>query len=184
MEPCWALPGLRAGGMTASILRAVPDVRPETVLAQTMVPVLEPNLVRRLAHFSVDRDGWDHLWLLYRGIPCLPVARDPSAYRGASSADDRIRRKGTMGLYRQDGTRITKAAFPAAALDDLPVQVTEDVYVSEPYGRGDGQPEGSSAFCSTRLGRSSCALPSITCSPQRRSPASAPPKARSRSAPP
>ncbi|MET9644817.1 hypothetical protein [Streptomyces syringium] len=51
--------------MTASILRTVPDVRPETVLAQTMVPVLEPNLVRRLAHFSVDRDGWDHLWLLY-----------------------------------------------------------------------------------------------------------------------
>ncbi|MGI5337663.1 IPT/TIG domain-containing protein [Streptomyces sp. CA-181903] len=48
-----------------------------------------------------------------------------------------------MGLYRQDGTRITKAAFPAAALDDPPVRVTEDVYESEPYGRGDGQPEGS-----------------------------------------
>ncbi|WP_370419005.1 IPT/TIG domain-containing protein [Streptomyces sp. QH1-20] len=51
-----------------------------------------------------------------------------------------------MGLYRQDGTRITKAAFPAAALDDPPVRVTEDVYVSEPYGRGDGQPEGSKRF--------------------------------------
>ncbi|MBT2395244.1 IPT/TIG domain-containing protein [Streptomyces sp. ISL-100] len=51
-----------------------------------------------------------------------------------------------MGLYRQDGTRITKAAFPAAALDDPPVRVTEDIYVSEPYGRGDGQPEGSKRF--------------------------------------
>ncbi|MFE2157111.1 IPT/TIG domain-containing protein [Streptomyces lydicus] len=51
-----------------------------------------------------------------------------------------------MGLYRQDGTRITKAAFPTAVLDDPPVRVTEDVYVSEPYGRGDGQPEGSKRF--------------------------------------
>ncbi|GHG80221.1 IPT/TIG domain-containing protein [Streptomyces griseocarneus] len=51
-----------------------------------------------------------------------------------------------MGLYRQDGTRITKASFPAVALDDPPVRVTEDVYVSEPYGRGDGQPEGSKRF--------------------------------------
>lgn len=51
-----------------------------------------------------------------------------------------------MGLYRQDGTRITKAAFPAAALDDPPVRVSEDVYISEPYGRGDGQPEGSKRF--------------------------------------
>ncbi|MGG7574094.1 IPT/TIG domain-containing protein [Streptomyces sirii] len=51
-----------------------------------------------------------------------------------------------MGLYRQDGTRITKEAFPAAPLDDPPVRVTEDVYVSEPYGRGDGQPEGSKRF--------------------------------------
>ncbi|WP_328333341.1 IPT/TIG domain-containing protein [Streptomyces sp. NBC_00455] len=51
-----------------------------------------------------------------------------------------------MGLYHQDGTRIAKAAFPAAALDDPPVRITEDVYVSEPYGRGDGQPEGSKRF--------------------------------------
>ncbi|MFI1201615.1 IPT/TIG domain-containing protein [Streptomyces sp. NPDC020883] len=51
-----------------------------------------------------------------------------------------------MGLYRQDGTRITKSAFPSTALSDPPVRVTEDVYVSEPYGRGDGQPEGSKRF--------------------------------------
>ncbi|WP_435244703.1 IPT/TIG domain-containing protein [Streptomyces sioyaensis] len=51
-----------------------------------------------------------------------------------------------MGLYRQDGTRITKSEFPSAALDDPPVRVTEDVYLSEPYGRGDGQPEGSKRF--------------------------------------
>ncbi|MFD3514905.1 IPT/TIG domain-containing protein [Streptomyces sp. NPDC058657] len=51
-----------------------------------------------------------------------------------------------MGLYRQDGTRITKAGFPAELLTDPPVRVTEDVYVSEPYGRGDGKPEGSKLF--------------------------------------
>ncbi|MFK0290743.1 IPT/TIG domain-containing protein [Streptomyces sp. NPDC090442] len=51
-----------------------------------------------------------------------------------------------MGLYRQDGSRITKSAFPTAALDDPPVRVTEDVYMSEPYGRGDGQPEGSKRY--------------------------------------
>lgn len=51
-----------------------------------------------------------------------------------------------MGLYKENGARITKAAFPAAALDDPPVRVTEDVYISEPYGRGDGQPEGSKRF--------------------------------------
>ncbi|MCX4677614.1 IPT/TIG domain-containing protein [Streptomyces sp. NBC_01433] len=51
-----------------------------------------------------------------------------------------------MGLYRQDGTRITRAGFPAATLDDPPVRVTEDVYVTEPYGRGDGRPEGSKRF--------------------------------------
>lgn len=57
-----------------------------------------------------------------------------------------------MGLYRQDGTRITRAAFPAATLDDPPVEVTEDVYVSESYGPGDGQPEGSKLFLLYRSG--------------------------------
>ncbi|MFI6686608.1 IPT/TIG domain-containing protein [Streptomyces sp. NPDC050485] len=51
-----------------------------------------------------------------------------------------------MGLYWQDGTRITKAEVPAAALDDPPVRITQDIYISEPYGRGDGQPEGSKRF--------------------------------------
>ncbi|MEV0444630.1 IPT/TIG domain-containing protein [Streptomyces spectabilis] len=51
-----------------------------------------------------------------------------------------------MGLYKENGQRITRAEFPAAPLEDPPVRVTEDVYVSEPYGRGDGQPEGSKRF--------------------------------------
>ncbi|MFD7334920.1 IPT/TIG domain-containing protein [Streptomyces violascens] len=51
-----------------------------------------------------------------------------------------------MGLYRQDGTRITKATVPAAALNDPPVRITEDIFTSESYGRGDGQPEGSKRF--------------------------------------
>ncbi|MEU6755989.1 IPT/TIG domain-containing protein [Streptomyces sp. NPDC046685] len=48
-----------------------------------------------------------------------------------------------MGLYKTNGQRITKAAFPATAVTDAPMRITEDVYYSEPYGPGDGQPEGS-----------------------------------------
>ncbi|MEU5425557.1 IPT/TIG domain-containing protein [Streptomyces olivoreticuli] len=51
-----------------------------------------------------------------------------------------------MGLYKANGQRITKSAFPAATVADVPQRITEDVYVSEPYGRGDGQPEGSKRF--------------------------------------
>ncbi|MFZ3557207.1 IPT/TIG domain-containing protein [Streptomyces sp. BH055] len=48
-----------------------------------------------------------------------------------------------MGLYKENGTRITKAAFPAAAVTDPPKRITEDIYQSQPYGLGDGAPEGS-----------------------------------------
>ncbi|WP_371605087.1 IPT/TIG domain-containing protein (plasmid) [Streptomyces sp. NBC_01220] len=48
-----------------------------------------------------------------------------------------------MGLYRATGQRITKAAFPAVAVTDPPKRITENVYLTEPYGRGDGRPEGS-----------------------------------------
>ncbi|MET9776146.1 IPT/TIG domain-containing protein [Streptomyces sp. NPDC006367] len=48
-----------------------------------------------------------------------------------------------MGLYRENGERITRAAFPAAAASDPPQRITENVYQTEPYGRGDGRPEGS-----------------------------------------
>ncbi|MFJ2745318.1 IPT/TIG domain-containing protein [Streptomyces sp. NPDC087440] len=48
-----------------------------------------------------------------------------------------------MGLYKESGQRITKAAFPAAAVSDPPKRITEDIYYSEPYGPGDGRPEGS-----------------------------------------
>ncbi|MFB6525245.1 IPT/TIG domain-containing protein [Streptomyces sp. NPDC056399] len=51
-----------------------------------------------------------------------------------------------MGLYRKDGSRITKAALPVALLDDPLVTVTADIYQSEPYGRGDMKPEGSKRF--------------------------------------
>ncbi|MDI3102037.1 IPT/TIG domain-containing protein [Streptomyces sp. AN-3] len=46
-------------------------------------------------------------------------------------------------LYKEDGTLITHAAFPASAVPDTPMRVTEDVYETKPYGRGDGRPEGS-----------------------------------------
>ncbi|MCD9904626.1 IPT/TIG domain-containing protein [Streptomyces sp. MT29] len=48
-----------------------------------------------------------------------------------------------MGLYRESGQRITKAGFPAVTVADTPKRVTENIYQSEPYGRGDGRPEGS-----------------------------------------
>lgn len=46
-------------------------------------------------------------------------------------------------LYKENGTLITKAAFPASAIPDTPMRVTEDVYETKPYGLGDGRPEGS-----------------------------------------
>ncbi|MGW1275496.1 IPT/TIG domain-containing protein [Streptomyces tsukubensis] len=68
------------------------------------------------------------------GCRCTPSSHPPHPEKDFS----------TVGLYREDGTRITRQAFPAVALDDdPPVRVTEDIYRSEPYGRGDGQPEGS-----------------------------------------
>ncbi|MFG2986251.1 IPT/TIG domain-containing protein [Streptomyces sp. NPDC048258] len=48
-----------------------------------------------------------------------------------------------MGLYKENGARITKAAFPATTVADTPKRITEDIYYSEPYGPGDGTPEGS-----------------------------------------
>ncbi|MFB8120650.1 IPT/TIG domain-containing protein [Streptomyces sp. NPDC055962] len=48
-----------------------------------------------------------------------------------------------MGYYKEDGTRIKKAAFPAVAAADVPMRITEDVYETRAYGPGDGRPEGS-----------------------------------------
>lgn len=48
-----------------------------------------------------------------------------------------------MGLYKKDGTRIKVSTFPATAVPDVPMRITEDVYESKAYGRGDGRPEGS-----------------------------------------
>jgi hypothetical protein len=46
-------------------------------------------------------------------------------------------------LYKEDGTLIKKAAFPASAVPDAPMRLTEDVYETKAYGPGDGRPEGS-----------------------------------------
>ncbi|GHH22019.1 IPT/TIG domain-containing protein [Streptomyces lanatus] len=49
-----------------------------------------------------------------------------------------------MGLYKADGTRVTKAAFPANAVTDPEKVVTQDIYNTRPYTEnGDKQPEGS-----------------------------------------
>lgn len=48
-----------------------------------------------------------------------------------------------MGLYKADKTRIKKTAFPATAVTDTPMRITEDVYETKVYGPGDGRPEGS-----------------------------------------
>ncbi|MFJ7054692.1 IPT/TIG domain-containing protein [Streptomyces albidoflavus] len=46
-------------------------------------------------------------------------------------------------LYKQDGTLIKKAAFPATDVTDPPKRITEDVFETKPYGPGDGRPQGS-----------------------------------------
>ncbi|MFJ4880061.1 IPT/TIG domain-containing protein [Streptomyces sp. NPDC088745] len=46
-------------------------------------------------------------------------------------------------LYKEDGTLIKKAAFPASAVPDTPMRLTADVYETKAYGPGDGRPEGS-----------------------------------------
>ncbi|MGY1502907.1 IPT/TIG domain-containing protein [Streptomyces sp. QTS52] len=46
-------------------------------------------------------------------------------------------------LYKEDGTLIKKSAFPASAVPDAPMRITEDVYETKAYGPGDGRPEGS-----------------------------------------
>ncbi|MGX1907620.1 IPT/TIG domain-containing protein [Streptomyces phaeochromogenes] len=48
-----------------------------------------------------------------------------------------------MGLYKKNNTRIKQAAFPAVAVSDPLMRVTEDVYETKAYGPGDGRPEGS-----------------------------------------
>ncbi|MFE1206323.1 IPT/TIG domain-containing protein [Streptomyces sp. NPDC058762] len=46
-------------------------------------------------------------------------------------------------FYKEDGTLITAATFPASAVPDVPMRVTTDVYETKAYGPGDGRPEGS-----------------------------------------
>ncbi|MFB6630028.1 IPT/TIG domain-containing protein [Streptomyces sp. NPDC056362] len=46
-------------------------------------------------------------------------------------------------LYKEDGTLIKKAGFPSAAVPDVLMRITTDVYESKAYGPGDGTPEGS-----------------------------------------
>ncbi|MGW0033093.1 IPT/TIG domain-containing protein [Streptomyces sp. NPDC003314] len=46
-------------------------------------------------------------------------------------------------LYKANGTLIKKAAFPASAVPDVLMRITEDVFETKPYGHGDGRPEGS-----------------------------------------
>jgi len=49
-----------------------------------------------------------------------------------------------MGLYKADGTRVTKAAFPSTAVTDPEKVVTQDLYSTRPYAADlDKQPEGS-----------------------------------------
>ncbi|MEU0857406.1 IPT/TIG domain-containing protein [Streptomyces griseofuscus] len=55
-----------------------------------------------------------------------------------------------MGLYTAAGDRITKAAFPAAAISDPEKKITADVYATRTFDTGtrpsdtrDGTPEGS-----------------------------------------
>lgn len=50
-----------------------------------------------------------------------------------------------MGIFKKDGTRVTKANIPTAAVSaaDTPKQITVDLYETRKYGRTDPKPEGS-----------------------------------------
>lgn len=50
-----------------------------------------------------------------------------------------------MGIFKQDGTRVAKTAWPTSAVDplDVPKVLTADLYDTRSYGRGDTTPEGS-----------------------------------------
>ncbi|MEE1764413.1 IPT/TIG domain-containing protein [Streptomyces sp. SP18BB07] len=58
-----------------------------------------------------------------------------------------------MGLYKADGTRITKAAFPATNVADPEKVVTADIYSTRPYTPdGDQKPEGSIKTVAYKVG--------------------------------
>lgn len=57
-----------------------------------------------------------------------------------------------MGLFRADGTRVTRATVANAPADDPLVEVTEDLYEKRSYGRNDPKPEGSIHTLKLRAG--------------------------------
>lgn len=50
-----------------------------------------------------------------------------------------------MGIFKQDGTRLSKTAWPTTAVDplDVPKVLTENLYDTRSYNRDDPIPEGS-----------------------------------------
>lgn len=51
-----------------------------------------------------------------------------------------------MGIFKSDGTRVTKASFPSTNVPagDVPKKVTEDLYVTRRFDpNNDGRPDGS-----------------------------------------
>ncbi|MEU3499248.1 IPT/TIG domain-containing protein [Streptomyces hundungensis] len=64
-----------------------------------------------------------------------------------------------MGLYKADGTRITKTAFPATNISDPERIITADIYATRPHDLGtrptdsrDAIPEGSIRTLAYRAG--------------------------------
>jgi len=50
-----------------------------------------------------------------------------------------------VGIFKQDGSRLAKTAWPTSAVDplDVPKVLTENLYDTRDYGRNDPVPEGS-----------------------------------------
>lgn len=57
-----------------------------------------------------------------------------------------------MGLFRENGARITRANLATTPADDPLVEVTEDVYEKRSYGRNDPDPQGSIHTLKLRAG--------------------------------
>jgi hypothetical protein len=59
-----------------------------------------------------------------------------------------------VGIFTNDGTRVTKSGVPLTDIDplDVPKELTEDLYSTRSYGQTDPKPEGSVRSLLARAG--------------------------------
>ena len=60
-----------------------------------------------------------------------------------------------MGIFKSDGSRVTKSGVPTSAINalDLPKVLSEDLWRTRSYGKTDPKPEGSVRVLLARAGK-------------------------------